>query len=862
MGNRPWATTQMLTHLKANIRAFEAAQERKRTKVFMTRFLGDWFTVHPAPRGPNMTAEQGRALMSKRIRAWFNNHTGTRGDKTRLQTRNVRESLQRMLSGKSPKKKQKLQLTQAYSDIYWEKKLKTIIDDGWKLERAMDSTLGHKDFIKYMNGRIRELYAAESPEVQAEVEAHRDALTANVAYDEDEARPGDELLDKEEYTRVKECCAKQRAIGNLQLVLSEMSRVVEEQTGHVMVCHVGGPEPARNGRIIVHSITTGLTAGLQQRYEEQHPQYKTQVQDAFKTFVKECFTEADRKAASIDDIDTPLADQFSAALTLSPNTAITDVAMHVERRPPIRNDNDNDDDDGDDGDGDDGDGDDDDVNMSELDERENSSVDTNTSPSPAPSGADSGLEVVSRTVINGVETVRLRDGRRMTSFELNRLHNIQRNKISMEALNIDEALRFLTLRQPAAGKAKTRKAATTGPTPPVRRLPNRASRARVNYRTPAIIEDEDDGAPQPGMALFTAANTPTSGVTPTDESSPIAPGGTLVNATVAPASGATPADESSPITPGGTLVTATAPPASGVMPADESSPITPGEAPVTASTILASDNTSSATFGTQASPLSRSVCENNLEMDVDCPVSSKVSVQPSDLSPAERLAEIDITMLPEWMQTPFAFFLAKYRGEGEDELLLNWHTFEMSVRDSRLCDQLLAAVNRPLVVREWNQRKRVITSIPKIDIRVYPGQWRAWLKALMPDWRFMDDLDWPFSRCTPESEPWTSVRKGGKNGIFLIVLTLFWWRSVAKTNNELAEYLSALEEASWLFTQLVDMGMPAGVNTQPATVSKAPRAKPSASRSKPSVSKENVSVSAMRATRSASSVTRKRYSAM
>ncbi|KAH8103713.1 hypothetical protein DFH11DRAFT_1734638, partial [Phellopilus nigrolimitatus] len=310
MGNRPWATTQMLTHLKANIRAFEAAQERKRTKVFMTRFLGDWFTVHPAPRGPNMTAEQGRALMSKRIRAWFNNHTGTRGDKTRLQTRNVRESLQRMLSGKSPKKKQKLQLTQAYSDIYWEKKLKTIIDDGWKLERAMDSTLGHKDFIKYMNGRIRELYAAESPEVRrkskpTETRSQRMSHTTKM-------KPGLEMSSwtRRIYAGDKNVVPSRvhRAIGNLQLVLSEMSRVVEEQTGHVMVCHVGGPEPARNGRIIVHSITTGLTAGLQQRYEEQHPQYKTQVQDAFKTFVKECFTEADRKAASIDDIDTPLAD--------------------------------------------------------------------------------------------------------------------------------------------------------------------------------------------------------------------------------------------------------------------------------------------------------------------------------------------------------------------------------------------------------------------------------------------------------------------------------------------------------------------------------------------------------------------------
>lgn len=49
MPARPWADTQRLAFLRENLPAYEAAQERKKTRIFLARFHDNYFARFPQP---------------------------------------------------------------------------------------------------------------------------------------------------------------------------------------------------------------------------------------------------------------------------------------------------------------------------------------------------------------------------------------------------------------------------------------------------------------------------------------------------------------------------------------------------------------------------------------------------------------------------------------------------------------------------------------------------------------------------------------------------------------------------------------------------------------------------------------------
>lgn len=49
MPARPWADTQRLAFLKENLPAYEAAQERKKTRIFLGRLHDSYFARFPQP---------------------------------------------------------------------------------------------------------------------------------------------------------------------------------------------------------------------------------------------------------------------------------------------------------------------------------------------------------------------------------------------------------------------------------------------------------------------------------------------------------------------------------------------------------------------------------------------------------------------------------------------------------------------------------------------------------------------------------------------------------------------------------------------------------------------------------------------
>ncbi len=130
----------------------------------------------------------------------------------------------------------------------------------------------------------------------------------------------------------------------------------------------------------------------------------------------------------------------------------------------------------------------------------------------------------------------------------------------------------------------------------------------------------------------------------------------------------------------------------------------------------------------------------------------------------------------------------------------------------------LPAAHRPQILRTWLRTKPQpavdLVAIQHADVPDFADEMRTWWKSLMPAWRVpvIANSDWPLTRNEPGdagvAKSWSAVRKAGVNGIFLVVLCLFWWRSAIKSATERDAYTSALEDVAWVLRELVKDMLP------------------------------------------------------
>lgn len=115
---------------------------------------------------------------------------------------------------------------------------------------------------------------------------------------------------------------------------------------------------------------------------------------------------------------------------------------------------------------------------------------------------------------------------------------------------------------------------------------------------------------------------------------------------------------------------------------------------------------------------------------------------------------------------------------------------------------------RPSAVPWWTKCARRMSKIPtNIDLDSFPDEVRRWWKTTLPAWRVSSDgSEWPLSREVPEGEGWRDARRGGPNGLFLIVMCLYWWRCVSQAEGDrvaYAEYLSVVDDVSFVFGHML-----------------------------------------------------------
>lgn len=144
----------------------------------------------------------------------------------------------------------------------------------------------------------------------------------------------------------------------------------------------------------------------------------------------------------------------------------------------------------------------------------------------------------------------------------------------------------------------------------------------------------------------------------------------------------------------------------------------------------------------------------------------------------------------------------------------------MLIRDAQATDGKLPAKPRPSQVGDWIKRARKLGSPPPIDdVPLFGSEWRDWYTSAMPQWRLdtaVGEDNWPLGRDIRPQETWDGIRQSGPNGLYMVVITLYWWSVAAETPDDVKGLNSALEDVEWVLTQLYNSDIIAAVRTTDA----------------------------------------------
>ncbi|TDL14379.1 hypothetical protein BD410DRAFT_696893, partial [Rickenella mellea] len=93
----------------------------------------------------------------------------------------------------------------------------------------------------------------------------------------------------------------------------------------------------------------------------------------------------------------------------------------------------------------------------------------------------------------------------------------------------------------------------------------------------------------------------------------------------------------------------------------------------------------------------------------------------------------------------------------------------------------LETAKRPEVVHAWLKGGRRLDVIPSIsNVPVFANHWRQWWTVLQPPERVPSTPErWPLLRPAHAGLDWQRTLRGGRNGLFILILTLVWWSAAA-----------------------------------------------------------------------------------
>ena len=109
---------------------------------------------------------------------------------------------------------------------------------------------------------------------------------------------------------------------------------------------------------------------------------------------------------------------------------------------------------------------------------------------------------------------------------------------------------------------------------------------------------------------------------------------------------------------------------------------------------------------------------------------------------------------------------------------------------------------RPVEIHNWIKSKKK-DYIPSVIASRYGPSLMKWWRGLQPSWR--DQGENILSRDMPTGENWSLLKKGGKAGIYTVVIGLSWWIQSQGMQRDTESWI-ILNDLTWVLHQMYVTG--------------------------------------------------------
>ncbi|KAI9059315.1 hypothetical protein FKP32DRAFT_1534588, partial [Trametes sanguinea] len=147
-------------------------------------------------------------------------------------------------------------------------------------------------------------------------------------------------------------------------------------------------------------------------------------------------------------------------------------------------------------------------------------------------------------------------------------------------------------------------------------------------------------------------------------------------------------------------------------------------------------------------------------------------------------ASIDASLLvdaPEWILRAQEYLASLSTDARWVRAVEGWLKLERELGFPETPQSRLSTQGRPLQIHQWIQAKRKYAATPPIRrVAEFGASCELWWSNLQPEQRATSSdgkLTRPSSRLPLEA--WDEIRRGGPNGLFLVLLALGWWVDAA-----------------------------------------------------------------------------------
>ncbi|TFY53652.1 hypothetical protein EVG20_g10020 [Dentipellis fragilis] len=173
-------------------------------------------------------------------------------------------------------------------------------------------------------------------------------------------------------------------------------------------------------------------------------------------------------------------------------------------------------------------------------------------------------------------------------------------------------------------------------------------------------------------------------------------------------------------------------------------------------------------------------------------------------------AALPLDKEPEWMREAGVFLKTGSPSPEWAIITVLWATCEMQMGfPTAAADRKhwLDNTKRPFVMKQWIREGRKYRVVPALgNLSMFGDAWKQWWTTNQPKWRFQSDVDWPLKRDVDgDDNKWEVLAKGGGNGIFMLLVRLVWWYRSAKTEAEVNDVDSAIEDVQYALTKMALM---------------------------------------------------------